>query len=569
MEALSSVSPTISTSQPGRGRALSFTAERCVAAVLVVALIAWKIFAALHYRVDSDEPQHLHVVWGWANGFLQYRDLFDNHSPLFQMLCAPLFRALGERADILVPMRLAMIPLFFLSLWCIYKIGARLWNPLGGWIAAALTAVAPTFFYSTTEFRTDDLWGALWMVALLIFASGEFNSKRAFWFGLTLGAAFATSMKTSLLAGSLAIAALAVLGFRRIAGERFDLAKILTPLVLAIAGALIIPTVLVAFFAAKGALPQMIYCVIQHNALPGLGKLGKLGFHEFIFPLVLPLLLLPGWLYFCSHNDRRIGAQRATIMMAAGIYMAFLRSYWPLVTVQDWIPFLPMFFLAGTPLILAIGNWCARFHPALRFALPTLLVALEICFCYRVSPFSKDDLTPNTRHLAELLKLTDPGQYVMDAKGDSIFRPRPFYLVLEGVTIARMHRGLIADDLPQALIKTSTCVVSPRRLSEVDYAFIDNNYIRIAEHLLVAGKSLGDIKAGETVTFQTLWPARYKITCQDGTLKGTLDGEPLHGAFTLPPGTHALQLSNGAKQVALVWAQALERGFTPFSGKHK
>src|SRR5207302_1363481 len=82
---------------------------------------------------------HLPVVWGWANGLLQYRDLFDNHSPLFQMLCAPLFHALGERADIIIPMRLAMIPLSFLGVWCAYKIAARLTTPLGGWIAAALT----------------------------------------------------------------------------------------------------------------------------------------------------------------------------------------------------------------------------------------------------------------------------------------------------------------------------------------------------------------------------------------------------------------------------------------------
>src|SRR2546426_7209281 len=68
--------------------------EHVAFAVILVALIALRIAYAFVYRINSDEPQHLHVVWGWANGLLQYRDLFDNHSPFFQMLCAPLFRAL-------------------------------------------------------------------------------------------------------------------------------------------------------------------------------------------------------------------------------------------------------------------------------------------------------------------------------------------------------------------------------------------------------------------------------------------------------------------------------------------
>ena len=61
-----------------------------------VLLLVLKIFYAVHYRIDSDEPQHLHVVWGWTQHMIPYRDYFDNHSPLFQMLCAPLLGRLGR-----------------------------------------------------------------------------------------------------------------------------------------------------------------------------------------------------------------------------------------------------------------------------------------------------------------------------------------------------------------------------------------------------------------------------------------------------------------------------------------
>src|SRR5207249_1206686 len=89
--------------------------DRWLALVFFSAALGLRILYAGHFRVDSDEPQHLHVVWAWAGGLLPYRDVFDNHTPVFQALCAPLFHALGVRADILAPMRLAMLPLFALT----------------------------------------------------------------------------------------------------------------------------------------------------------------------------------------------------------------------------------------------------------------------------------------------------------------------------------------------------------------------------------------------------------------------------------------------------------------------
>src|SRR5690348_7817714 len=86
--------------------------EIIVPTVLLLLLVALKVAYAPALRIDSDETQHLHVAWGWANGLLPYRDLFDNHSPLFQFLCSPLVRILGERPDIVAPMRLAVIPLY-------------------------------------------------------------------------------------------------------------------------------------------------------------------------------------------------------------------------------------------------------------------------------------------------------------------------------------------------------------------------------------------------------------------------------------------------------------------------
>ena len=57
--------------------------EVLVAAGFFLVLLALRCFYASNQPWDSDEPQHLHVVWAWANGMLPYKDVFDNHAPLF------------------------------------------------------------------------------------------------------------------------------------------------------------------------------------------------------------------------------------------------------------------------------------------------------------------------------------------------------------------------------------------------------------------------------------------------------------------------------------------------------
>ncbi len=55
----------------------------CLRPSLLIALIFLRAITIAHYKF-GDEAQHLHVIWGWARGFVQYRDLADNHMPLFQ-----------------------------------------------------------------------------------------------------------------------------------------------------------------------------------------------------------------------------------------------------------------------------------------------------------------------------------------------------------------------------------------------------------------------------------------------------------------------------------------------------
>src|SRR5438309_7069418 len=118
----------------------SASGERLTLAVLVGLSAIMRIAAFFRYRFDSDEPQHLHVTWGWTAGLLQYRDLFDNHAPLFHILTAPILRWVGERPDVLLYMRAPMLLLFAVVLWATYVIGSRLYSAsVGVWAAVLLS----------------------------------------------------------------------------------------------------------------------------------------------------------------------------------------------------------------------------------------------------------------------------------------------------------------------------------------------------------------------------------------------------------------------------------------------
>src|ERR1700692_2471357 len=112
--------------RPERTPSIASARDHALVGALLAAALLLRVAYVFAYRMNNDEPQHLHVVWAWTQGLLPYRDVFDNHAPLFHMLVAPLAAALGERADILTWMRMAMIPLSALTLWCTYLLGREL-----------------------------------------------------------------------------------------------------------------------------------------------------------------------------------------------------------------------------------------------------------------------------------------------------------------------------------------------------------------------------------------------------------------------------------------------------------
>jgi hypothetical protein len=104
----------------------------------------------------------------------------------------------------------------------------------------------------------------------------------------------------------------------------------------------------------------------------------------------------------------------------------------------------------------------------------------------------KDRTADKISMVATTLNLTEPGDFVMDSKGETIYRNRPFYYVLEGLTGRRMKSGLIADTIPQRLIETGTPLATVRRMPRGAADFIRKNYI--LTHLLRFRRMPGQIR---------------------------------------------------------------------------
>ena len=535
-------------------------------ALFSLALLLAKVRAAWCYRVDSDEPQHLHVVWGWSHGLLQYRDLFDNHAPLFQLLCAPLFRALGERADIIHPMRLAMIPLYAVCLWAIYRLGTILYSRRCGAWATVFASLIPVSFWTSSEFRTDDLWATLWLLSLVVLLSGPVTPRRACAFGLVLGATFGVSLKTSLLTAALALAAIAVWAMpSRTAGPPGSWRERACTVLSFLGGLVLIPAGLLLFFAAAGIVPDAYYCLVTHSMVAGLMMPDPLRRFGFWLLLGQPAFVVLAFVMLRFAPEQRLGAGRALLFLTVTFYFTLLINYWPDITAEDFLPIAPLCGLPIAALLFESRLPGKRLEPW-RAVAGVLLILLEARAVSRVSSLRHDRTAPQIQGIGDVLTLTAPGDFVMDAKGDSIFRPRPYRYVLETFTLRRMGLGLLPADIPARLVATRTALVYANAAHHHEWPrnFIAEHYLPLRGPngpLLVPGVML---KTTPCATIEVVIPGSYVLMAEHGITDGTVDGLPVHAPFELGKGLHQFTPAASAAPVALYWAKAAEAGYSPF-----
>jgi 4-amino-4-deoxy-L-arabinose transferase-like glycosyltransferase len=513
-----------------------------IGATLVLLLLGLKWFYVCNQPWDSDEPQHLHVVWAWASGLLPYRDVFDNHAPFFQAISAPVFAMLGERADIVMCMRWAMLPIDILILFLLYRLGKSLFSQRIGLWGTMIAAAFPDFYFKMGEYRPDLFWTALWLLLLNLLVGGSLSPRRLFSIGIVCGLAFTVSMKTAFLLLTLLIGGLVGWSLGQLLPKSKSDYPRSTPdrffgILTLIGGALIFPVLVVAFFAGQNALNQLYYCVIAHNLMPGEEPWNALMVHRmrdsrfWLFVLTLG----GGWWLAKRDENRARGRRRLFFFAVVGFYCTILFSFWPLVSKQDFIPYFPIVSMAiAVPLVML----AERFHSIVpAYAAPACVAIGELVWLVTAHPPLKDTNRKNVQLIADALKLTQAGETVLDAKGQTIFRPRPFFYVLEQITRERVEQGKLQDDTPERLVAYKTAVVVDAHwLTLKTGEFISQNYVPVGS-LMVLGKKLPSSAVGK-IGFDIAIPEKYAIVSESGLVGGTLDGAKLEGWRDMAAGHH-------------------------------
>jgi hypothetical protein len=547
---------------------LSYPHEFISAASLFIALIFFRAITVTHYNFGRDEAQHLHVVWGWARGFVQYRDLADNHMPLFHILCAPIYKLIGDRATVLYWMRIALQPLYIVAFWCTYRIGSLLFSRRAGLWAGILAGLSFDYAFRSVEFRTDNLWAPLWLLCISVLVGGALTTRRALIAGFLMGLCFGVSMKTLLLVMSTLIGGSMTLIFVGRARLRIGWGQILAALAAFFASALIVPATIMAAFAVYGIWPQFRYWVFDHNVVPGVTN--HPAWWVVIFLVGFPLFALEARRIVAATPEAVVAARRSFVFVTTGFFFTALVSFWPFLSRQDYLPFYPLAFVICTGAVLTISDRWAKNRSIAKIwrvmPVPALFGACELLVALFVHPFWQDKAKLETDLLRSTLELTEPGDFVFDRRGEMVFRQRCFYPIIETFTEERIRRGLIKDNAIQRCIDTHTCVaVLPGDMPAGTVRFFEQHYLPIGNRLRVAGVVLHSSTDGKHFDFEIVIPASYKIIARDvSTVTGVLDGERYEGKERfLSPGTHTFVQTSTGHDFVVFWAQAVDRHFKP------
>ena len=532
--------------------------------VLAVAVAA-HIGSIFTYRFDSDEPQHLHVAWGWTAGLVQYRDLFDNHAPLLHIVSAPLVALVGERSSILYVMRFAMLPCYFAMLWLTYRIATSLFTRRTALWSITLLSLFPPFFLKTIEYRNDNPWIVAWLAALFLIVSKRATFALGAAIGTLLGIAISFSMKTPMLLLALLLSGMVIAAMRELPSTS---AWRTTPPWVGLAIFFpILPASIAGWFYLHGAWSDLIYCIFTFNERYPIAFSRRLAGVATLLLLLLPLILGAHFITVRSGNRQRVSA-RLFLFLSAGTYTTLVLGFWPIVTVRDFTPVSPLLMIfAAAWLVHHLAKEerlesTPRPVGTLRFA--TVIVALEVTATLLYGHLWLDQTKKHVAIIDTALALTRPGDSIMDLKGETVFRQRPFYYVMEKITRTELKRGMLRDDVVKSVENSGCTVVSNdlRSLSDRTREFFRAHFLEY-KGLRVAGQIV-DCQRSSVQRFQIAIANQYALTGDSGTVKGLLDGAPYAGARWLQRGWHVFQSRGTAKKVAVAWAPAVARGFSPF-----
>ena len=530
--------------------------ERIALVGAAVVSIVLRAVAFFHYRFDSDEPQHLHVVWGWTRGLVQYRDVFDNHTPLFHLTFAPLLARLGERPDILLYMRAPMLVFWAIVLICTWILGARLYDRHIAAAATVMLSLFPTFFLKSLEFRNDNPWSALWMLSVVVLTGGPIAPLRLFIAGVILGTSAAISLKTIILVVTLLICAIAT---RALCGGDVSLRRWIAAIAAGLAGIFVVPLIVIAVFVRLGAWPSMRYCLIDFNDA-AVRVARHVAVNRAIYPLILGAILYAAYRLTRGRTFDVVVRRRFFFGLFFFVFTASVACFWVMISPRDFVPVMPIGAVLGIPALQRIRMRHVSFTGAF-----TVVAFAFIGFTTYYADSFENKTDEHITMMRQVLGLTRPGEPLIDYKGETIYRRRPFYYILEQITREQFERAWIPDTIERDVVAAHCHVAqADGNFWPADgRRFLQQNFLDMGR-LRVSGQWLHQ-DGGFTIAV----PGEYVVVEYDGEAHGELDGSPYKGARYLQPGPHRFVHSVGPRRLAAMWAPAWNRGYSPFDLKDR
>ena len=507
---------------------------------LIAALLALRVVFLFRHAVDSDEAQHLHVIHEWLSGGIPYRDFFDNHTPLFHWLFLPFARLAGETPDVVLYARLAQIPISFGIVGLFYLLARRLYDGVTVLWALALTLALADWSLKALEFRPDVLWAALWFAALWVLAR-EPGWRTFFFAGILLGIALMVSVKTTFLLAGLGLGWTGAWVVSAEFRSAYPLRRIAECAVAAAAGFVVVPAIFAGWFAAHGALGAMRFCLLTVNQ-PEAPSWWRVA----LFLAGAPVALAIAWRMCREENGLR-----AAIFLAAAFYALLVIGFSPSLKKQTFLPVYPILILTAAGAVHSL-RW--RWTRQAEATACLLLLAHQVV---EAAPWS-DGMAEQRALLRDTLALTRPGDYVLDLKGETIFRRRPIYLAYVQATTRGIESGRLPDGDPARLSATGAAVVigggagfpAPMR------KFLKDHYVPSGDgRLRVAGNVL-----------ERKWVDGQWASCAELPVGGNYvvlqDGRTLIGNVSASAGLFIFH-GEGLKRVLLYWKPAWDAGQRP------
>ena len=301
-------------------------------------LLVVRCVAVFRLGADSDEPQHLHMIYGWLAGELPYRDRFDNHTPLLYLMFLPLAALAGETPQIVLLARLAEFPISLATLGLIYLIARHLADKEVSLWTLATTLAWGDWSLKSVEFRPDVLWSFCWFLAIWVLArqSGRLRIKTGFLVGVLLGVALCASIKTTFLVPALVLGWIAAWLICADLRQANPLGKSLCVVSAGGAGLLIAPSLFFGWFLSQGiTVATLKFCLFEAN------RADFEPIRILMSVLLVPLVLWLAWMMM----RRDIPGGSVAIFLGAAIYTVALIGFSPELRKQSLLPAYPLLIL--------------------------------------------------------------------------------------------------------------------------------------------------------------------------------------------------------------------------------